>query len=163
MGNEKGQYKVYAIEPIRSRGPQFIVTTLYRTPPTPSADSGTDRAEWFVVSADDPEPLRAHDIGFGDIPLALKVQITDEALLKAAFDEAVTEVRDHEEVGKSADLPPKDRDLLVSYWIRGRCTEELEEIAKRTRCPALRTDLDSVFTLPKLSKTELTPSESDTP
>ncbi len=113
--------------------------------------------------ADDPRPLRAQIIGFRSIPTPLKVQITDEVLLKAAFDEAVTEVRDHEEVGKDADFPPKDRDLPVSYWIRGRCTEELEGIAKRTRRPALRTDLDSVFTLPKLSKTELTPGESDTP
>jgi len=110
--------------------------------------------------ADDPKPLRAHVISFRGIPPPLKGQTTDEALLKAAFDEAVTEVRDHE-VGENADVRPEDWDLFIRYRIQGKCTDALEGIAKRTRCPALRDTLDLVCQFPRISRLDLSLREPD--
>ncbi len=162
MAEAEGQYQVYAMRPTGSHGPQFIVTALYRTPPTRSSDFGSDRAEWFVVMADDPKPLRAQIIGFKNRPTPFENQIT-ELLRSVALDEATLEVRRYQQ-GNSITVGDEDsgKDLFVRYWIRGVCTEQLKKIAKMTYCPALREALDMVFQLPQLIKGDFPPRESDT-
>ena len=160
MAEAEGQYQVYPIEPSQSRGPQFIVTTLYRTPPTRSVDFGSDRAEWFVVMA--AMPLRAQIIGFKQPPGDFQGPDIDDLMRKAALAEATLEVRRYQK-DNSITVGDKDggKDLLVSDWIRGVCFKELESIRQATGCPALRKFRDIVCQLPKLAKADIALSEFD--
>lgn len=157
MAEENGEYQVYATKPLVPQGPQLIITALYRTRPE-GRDFGSDRAEWFVLTGEDPEPVKAQTIGYsiGSPSAAASIQVTDEVLLRAAWDEAILEAQHHQpEDALAIDDKASGKDLLVNYWIRGRCIKGLEKLAETTKCPALRRDLADIRQLRPLRRADL--------
>lgn len=82
-------------------------------------------------------------------------------MLKAALEEATLAVRRLPQ-GNSAVFLEDSPSIFLTYWIRGECIEQLKRIAKVTGCLALRKDLDRVCQLPRLSRADFPPGESDT-
>ena len=134
-------YRVYTAELRQFGAPAIIIVTSWQTP------DEVLHAEWFAIQGTQlaSEPISS-DKRNPDLPFESDGNMMAEALRRA---------REHLQ-GKRDMLPEHVRStrekerhplFLVQAWLRGRATA-LKEVASKTGCAELRTQLNRIIRLP---------------
>ena len=146
-------YKVYAVEPIGGVGLPVIIT---------SVSSGNGRqwlAEYFILIPDDECSFVSQRITCDSRGVPEEVLKIDSAfMLTEALNQSkmgLFEYLYQREIGagrqpyiRHPEVKEDNRNLLVSYWMREPCRNQLQEVREQTDCGMLREFLELVCQMP---------------
>lgn len=155
------QFKVYAAEVMPVGDVAVIITTAFTNP------DGYPRAESFLIIPDEECTLCMKSLSFEVKSFKNSpVELNEEFMLQEALNQALVELRlyvDRLSEKKGFGLPcarpefiEDNQNLLVHLWVRGRCFERLDKIARKTQCEPLHELLNRIVSsLPQIRRDEL--------
>lgn len=153
-------YKQYPIESLGMAAVPMIITTAFTNP------GGYFKCEYFLAVPDDECFFRAQQFRFNEKNFGSgKAKLDLDFMFKLALQRAYLELlgftrKAAQEHGtglypRRPEVLESDGDLLLSYWMDGRCPEHLAAIEQKTECLELKEDLEWILMLPKFEKRDL--------
>ena len=151
----KALYKIHTIERFDTVVLPFVVTTVFSNP------GGYPKGEWFLAIPDEASTFIGGQVNFDkrsfeESPIKLDEEfVLDEVLGQAenAYRQYVFDKYRDIALLNTMSVPKPieaERKLLVHYWLRNKCLDQLQAIKRHTQCVPLQEYLEQVVDLEPL-------------